>query len=235
MQFHKSRESVGIVIGIITVLSAFLPNIAFVLLLSLLAFGIGREVGKVLGIAEVSYLVPLVLLLSSLRLEFGLFAVFTFGLLIAYLRWSLDVLSKGVLVLAYAGMIPAFLFMVKAQDHWEFLKLVFFAYTVDTASYYAGKLFGKRPLAPRLSPNKTWEGLIGGLLSGVLFFSVVGKPILWAVPPVLIALIGDLFKSFIKRQVGIKDFSHILGEHGGLTDRFDSVIFVGIFWKNALI
>jgi len=235
VQFYKSRESVGILIGILTIFSAFLPNIAFILLLSLLAFGIGREVGKVLGIEEVSYLVPLVLLLSSVRLEFGLFAVFTLGLLMAYLRWSLDVLSKGVLVLAYAGMLPTFLFMVKAQDQWEFLKLVFFAYTVDTASYYAGRLFGKRPLAPKLSPNKTWEGLIGGLLSGVLFFSILGKPILWAVPLVLIALIGDLFKSFIKRQVGMKDFSRILGEHGGLTDRFDSVIFVGIIWKSTLV
>jgi len=235
VQFYKSREVVGILIGIITVLSAFLLNIAFVLLLSLLAFGIGREVGKVLGIAEVSYLVPLVLLLSSVRLEFGLFAVFTLGLLMAYLRWSLDVLAKSVLVLAYAGVLPAFLFMVKAQDQWEFLKLIFFAYIVDTTSYYAGRLFGRRPLAPRLSPNKTWEGLIGGILCGVLFFYIIGKPILWAVPLALIALIGDLFKSFIKRQVGIKDFSRILGEHGGLTDRFDSVIFVGIIWKSTLI
>jgi phosphatidate cytidylyltransferase len=101
---------------------------------------------------------------------------------------------------------------------------------VDTASYYAGKLFGKRPLAVRLSPKKTWEGLAGGMLGGMLFFYFINKPILLAVPFVLIALVGDLFKSFIKRQVGIKDFSNLLGEHGGLVDRFDSVLFVAVFW-----
>jgi phosphatidate cytidylyltransferase len=136
-----------------------------------------------------------------------------------------------VLVLIYAGFLPMFLYMVKSQGSWELIKLVFFAYTVDTASYYAGKLFGKRPLAVRLSPKKTWEGLAGGMLGGALFFYLINKPIPLAVPLVLIALAGDLFKSFIKRQVGIKDFSNLLGEHGGLVDRFDSVLFVAIFWK----
>ena len=134
-------------------------------------------------------------------------------------------------MLIYAGFLPMFLYMVKSQGSWELIKLVFFAYAVDTASYYAGKLFGKRPLAVRLSPKKTWEGLAGGMLGGAFFFYLINKPILLAVPFVLIAIAGDLFKSFIKRQVGIKDFSNLLGEHGGLVDRFDSVLFVAIFWE----
>ncbi|WP_448587300.1 phosphatidate cytidylyltransferase [Thermocrinis sp.] len=235
MQFYKGRETVGIIIGITTLISAFLPDLLFLFLLSLLSFGIGRELGKALNIWEVSYFTPLILLLTSFKPELGIPTVLIFAFLIAYVRWSLDALLKSTLILAYAGVLPAFLFVVKSQSHWELLQLVFFAYTVDTASYYAGRLFGKKPLAPRLSPKKTWEGLIGGGLAGVVFFLIVGKPFLLAIPFVLIALIGDLFKSFIKRQVGIKDFSHILGEHGGLTDRFDSVIFVGIFWKILLI
>jgi len=169
--------------------------------------------------------------LAVLGVELGIAGVLLLAFLFAYLRWSLDCLSKAVLVLIYAGFLPMFLYMVKGQGSWELIKLVFFAYTVDTASYYAGKLFGKRPLAVRLSPKKTWEGLAGGMLGGALFFYFINKPILLAVPFVLIALAGDLFKSFIKRQVGIKDFSNLLGEHGGLVDRFDSVLFVAVFWK----
>ncbi len=234
MQLYK-RETVGIFIGVLTILSAFLPDPLFLILLSILSFGIGRELSRVLNTLEVSYFVPLVLLLSSFRLELGIFAVLIFGFLIAYLRWSLDILLKSILILTYAGLLPVFLFFVKSHSHWELLKLVFFAYTVDTVSYYAGKFFGKKPLAPRLSPKKTWEGLVGGTLAGVLFFLLFDKPVLLAIPFVFIALIGDLFKSFIKRQVGIKDFSHILGEHGGLTDRFDSVLFIGVFWTILLI
>ena len=190
-----------------------------------------RELGKALGVSEISYSAPLVLVLAVLGVELGIAGVLLLAFLFAYLRWSLDCLSKAVLVLIYAGFLPMFLYMVKGQGSWELIKLFFFAYTVDTASYYVGKLFGKRPLAVRLSPKKTWEGLAGGMLGGALFFYLINKPIPLAVPSVLIALAGDLFKSFIKRQVGIKDFSNLLGEHGGLVDRFDSVLFVAIFWK----
>ncbi|WP_038531952.1 phosphatidate cytidylyltransferase [Thermocrinis ruber] len=231
MRFSKGREGVGLLIGVATFLSAFLPNSMFLLFLCLLAFGMARELGKALGASEVSYLAPLVLVLSVFSFELGIAGVLLLAFLFAYLRWSLDCLLKAVFVLIYAGFLPIYLYMVKSQSSWELIKLVFFAYTVDTASYYAGKLFGKRPLAVRLSPKKTWEGLAGGMLGGMLFFYFINKPVLLAVPFVLIALAGDLFKSFIKRQVGIKDFSNLLGEHGGLVDRFDSVLFVAIFWK----
>jgi phosphatidate cytidylyltransferase len=232
VRFSKGREGVGFLIGIATLLSAFLPNFMFLLLLCLLSFGMARELGKALEVSEISYLAPLVLVLAVLGVELGIAGVLLLAFLFAYLRWSLDCLSKAVLVLIYAGFLPMFLYTVKSQGSWELIKLVFFAYTVDTASYYAGKLFGKRPLAVRLSPKKTWEGLAGGMLGGMLFFYfIINKPILFAVPFVLIALAGDLFKSFIKRQVGIKDFSNLLGGHGGLVDRFDSVLFVAMFWK----
>jgi phosphatidate cytidylyltransferase len=232
VRFSKGRESVGILIGIATLLSAFLPNSMFLLLLCLLSFGMARELGKVLGVSEVSYLAPLVLVLSVFSFELGIAGVLLLAFLFAYLRWSLDCLLKAVFVLIYTGFLPIYLYIVKSRSSWELIKLVFFAYTVDTASYYAGKLFGKRPLAVRLSPKKTWEGLAGGMLGGMFFFYfIINKPILFAVPFVLIALAGDLFKSFIKRQIGIKDFSNLLGEHGGLVDRFDSVLFVAVFWN----
>jgi len=231
VRFSKGREGVGLLIGVATFLSAFLPNSMFLLLLCLLAFGMARELGKALGASEVSYLAPLVLVLSVFSFELGIAGVLLLAFLFAYLRWSLDCLLKAVLVLIYAGFLPIYLYMVKTQGSWELIKLVFFAYTVDTASYYAGKLFGKRPLAFRLSPKKTWEGLAGGMLGGMFFFYFINKPILLAVPFVFIALAGDLFKSFIKRQVGTKDFSNLLGEHGGLVDRFDSMLFVAVFWK----
>ena len=67
---------------------------------------------------------------------------------------------------------------------------------------------------------------MGGLAGVITMWVFHGfKGILWSLPLVAIALMGDLFKSFIKRQVGIKDFSNVLGEHGGFTDRFDSLLF----------
>jgi CDP-diglyceride synthetase len=195
VRFSKGREGVGLLIGIATLFSAFLPNSVFLILLCLLAFGMARELGRALEVSEVSYLAPLVLVLAVFSFEIGIAVVLLLAFLFAYLRWSLDCLLKVVLVLIYAGFLPMFLYMVKSQGSWELIKLVFFAYTVDTASYYAGKLFGKRPLAVRLSPKKTWEGLAGGMLGGVLFFYLINKPILLAVPFVLIALAGDLSKA----------------------------------------
>ena len=105
------------------------------------------------------------------------------------------------------------------------LKLILFVWVVDVSAYYVGKKFGRRKLSPRLSPNKTWEGFLGSLFFGSLYSVLFLKTFLFAPVLVVSALLGDLFKSFIKRQVGIKDFSHLLGSHGGFIDRFDSLLF----------
>jgi phosphatidate cytidylyltransferase len=104
----------------------------------------------------------------------------------------------------------------------------------DTCAYGAGRLFGRTPLAPRLSPNKTVEGLVGGLIGGTLGFWFAGLYQDWL--PGLDALamgaciavlapIGDLFESMIKRALGTKDTGRMFGPHGGVLDRLDAVLF----------
>jgi phosphatidate cytidylyltransferase len=110
----------------------------------------------------------------------------------------------------------------------------------DTAQYYGGRLFGRRALAPSISPKKTIEGAISGLLVGGAVLPLLGP---WALPDVdvrLLALagpalvgfgiLGDLFESLIKRSAGVKDSSALIPGHGGVLDRIDSVLFAAPFY-----
>jgi phosphatidate cytidylyltransferase len=104
----------------------------------------------------------------------------------------------------------------------------------DTAAYIGGRLFGRRPLAPSISPNKTWEGLFCGMLIAILAVFIAGLEQTWltqgdalllGVTVAVIGPIGDLFESLIKRDAGIKDAGNVFGAHGGALDRLDAVIF----------
>ena len=117
------------------------------------------------------------------------------------------------------------------------------AWGADTCALFAGMLFGKHKLAPVVSPKKTVEGAVGGVIGGavlVLLAVLVMNALMGLDMPVWAALvlggagavlgeIGDLSFSIIKRQTGIKDYGHIFPGHGGVLDRFDSVLFVAPF------
>ena len=104
----------------------------------------------------------------------------------------------------------------------------------DTAAYFVGRTWGKTKLAPTVSPGKSWEGLAGALVFALLWAVIIlsFNPIVWsqafslsllAVITVLFSVLGDLFESMLKRQVGLKDSGRILPGHGGLLDRIDSL------------
>jgi phosphatidate cytidylyltransferase len=105
----------------------------------------------------------------------------------------------------------------------------------DTSQYYTGRLFGRRPLAPAVSPKKTVEGAVGGLVFGTALFAVVGMwwlpalPILFRVllglTLVALGIAGDLFESMLKRSAGVKDSSALIPGHGGILDRIDALLF----------
>ena len=117
------------------------------------------------------------------------------------------------------------------------------AWGADTCALFSGMLFGKHKLAPVVSPKKTVEGAVGGVVGGavlVLIAAVIMKRTLDLEMPLWSAVvlgavgavlgeIGDLSFSVIKRQTGIKDYGHIFPGHGGVLDRFDSVLFVAPF------
>lgn len=115
------------------------------------------------------------------------------------------------------------------------------AWMSDTGAYFTGVFFGKHKMAPVISPKKTWEGFFGGwivsigltVLYGVIWNAVAGNQvfdllILAIVAAVLapLSVVGDLVASLIKRRTGIKDYGNIMPGHGGVMDRFDSVMFI---------
>jgi phosphatidate cytidylyltransferase len=120
-------------------------------------------------------------------------------------------------------------------------------FATDTAAYAAGRLFGSRRITPRLSPNKTLEGLIGGFVIGTMAFWFAGlyqdwlngtDALIMGACVAALAPVGDLFESMVKRDLGIKDTGSIFGPHGGLLDRLDAVLFtvvVGYYLSVAFV
>ena len=145
----------------------------------------------------------------------------------------------GSIAIGYS--FAGFLRMESSGIHRAYLLLPFIlSFACDTFAYFAGCAFGKHKLAPKVSPKKTIEGSIGGMAGNVvcgLIFAFVmdrwfggsigyGAMALLALACSIVAQVGDLSFSLIKREFGIKDYGRLFLEHGGVLDRFDSVLFV---------
>lgn len=147
-------------------------------------------------------------------------------------------LGRFAVGIAWIGGFLAFLPKLRALDGglaWVFLALVI-PWLGDTGGYFTGRLFGRHQMAPVLSPKKTWEGLLGGLLlttAGVFAVRAVSLPslsvgsaVILGVGLGLFAALGDLAESLLKRAYGVKDSGNFMPGHGGLLDRIDSLLFV---------
>jgi phosphatidate cytidylyltransferase len=135
------------------------------------------------------------------------------------------------------------LVLLREASPWLLLALAALVWVADICAYFAGKRFGRRKLAPRVSPGKTWEGVIGALVGVVVYGAILvavaaGRedslgPLLArgaGVPAVSVmvvlaafSIVGDLFESWMKRGAGLKDSSALLPGHGGLLDRIDAL------------
>lgn len=144
-------------------------------------------------------------------------------------------LGLGVFVQAYVTFIGAFAICLVAEPGGQLWALAFLALVivVDTGAYVSGLTWGAHPMAPRISPKKTWEGFAGAGIAGILVGILLAVLLLdqpWWVGAVfggvilLTATVGDLAESLIKRDIGIKDMSTWLPGHGGVLDRLDSIL-----------
>src|SRR4051794_31476298 len=171
-----------------------------------------------------------------LLLAIGVPVVFFFTLLRPELEnasWAMAVVFMGVL---WIGMAVAHAMLLRKLPHGGGLlvDVLIGTFLGDTGAYFAGRSLGTRKLSPRLSPNKTIEGLIGGIVVGTFAFWAAGLYQNWlsgidalgiggAVG--LAAPVGDLFESLIKRDNAVKDTGRVFGAHGGVLDRLDAVFF----------
>ena len=149
-------------------------------------------------------------------------------------------LLAGTLAVVPAWCALGVIHASEPHGHRWLLLALFLVWAADTGAYFAGrafggKLFGGRRLAPRISPNKTIEGLLGGVLLAVLV-AIVGALLIGAasaqlpaitavaLATVLFSVVGDLFESLLKRHVAVKDSGDLIPGHGGVLDRVDSVL-----------
>jgi len=153
-------------------------------------------------------------------------------IIVIHKGYSLKDISLTLFGIIY---IPFLLFHIGYLGNSKYLYLVFIiAFGTDTFAYIAGNLFGKNKLCPTISPNKTVEGFIGGIIGSVvlvilysLYLNIrpLWSMVILSILTSIISQLGDLAASKIKRITKIKDFGNIMPGHGGVLDRFDSIIF----------
>jgi len=162
-----------------------------------------------------------------------------FGLTLASPRPSVGGMAITLLGIIWIGLALAHAVLLRRLPHGEAIVIDVLVGTFlgDTGAYLGGRMFGRRPLAPSISPNKTVEGLAIGMLCAVLGVWIAGRYQEWlpgthalvlGVGVAVVAPIGDLFESFIKREADTKDSGGLFGAHGGALDRLDAVLFTAV-------
>lgn len=218
-----------------------------VALLTLLALWEFMQIGKQMGIRTWSKLATLVSVVWLISLSIGgaewMLAILVLWLLIGlgrlaltYPSTSLSEASFNLLAVLYSVVLLSHLYLLRQLPNgmeWTFLT-IFLVWSTDTGAYLIGRQFGSHLLAPKVSPKKTEEGALGGLLFSIavalVFWRIVGGApwityIIFGVIIGISAQIGDLFESALKRSAGVKDSGKLIPGHGGILDRFDSLIF----------
>jgi phosphatidate cytidylyltransferase len=162
-----------------------------------------------------------------------------FGLTLAQPRPSVAGIAVTLLGIYWIGFALAHAVMLRGLPHGAgiVLDVLIGTFLGDTGAYLGGRTFGRRPLAPEISPSKTVEGLAIGMLCAVLGVWMAGRYQEWlpgthalvlGLGVALLAPVGDLFESFVKREAGTKDSGGLFGPHGGALDRLDAVLFSAV-------
>jgi phosphatidate cytidylyltransferase len=252
-----TRVLSGAILGLFAVAVVwFAPPFVFLAVaesLLLLAFLEYRTLARTTGLpvpaipSAVAAMLTCAALVPSVRVPLDVVLISAFVALgaLTLTEWSDGDRGSNALGLAAASMFPslylglplgAMIAVREGRGRDVLLLLMLTVVVSDTAQYYSGRAFGRRPLAPAISPKKTVEGALGGLLFGSMTFAVAGAWVLPAVPAalraalgvmvVVLGIAGDLFESMLKRSADVKDSSGLIPGHGGVLDRIDALLFV---------
>jgi phosphatidate cytidylyltransferase len=154
-------------------------------------------------------------------------ATTSFGVTLLGVAW----VGAGIGCLLLVRDIPEFGF-------WAVMTILFTVFAADTGAFFVGRTFGRHRMAPAISPAKSWEGFVGGVVAavGVAFvilyrdrdeFLTIPESLILGLVIALAAVLGDLFESAVKRDLDVKDSGRVLGGHGGMLDRLDSLLWAG--------
>jgi phosphatidate cytidylyltransferase len=227
------------------VVAAFLLGVGVYELTSAMRFA-GRDVPRIPSVAVAIAIVPAAFLLGQVAALFtllgGIVLISVWRLVeVAVARQKPPAgnvardLTNGLFVQAYISLLGACVVLLSAQPDGNLwvIGFILVVVAVDTGAYATGLNLGKHPMAPRISPKKTWEGFAGSVAASIVVGILVALFMLglpWWTGVLLGVLIsgsatlGDLTESMIKRDLGIKDISSFLPGHGGLLDRIDSIL-----------
>lgn len=263
----KVRLLSGIVLILLAFAFLFLgglPLLGILVVISTIGY---IEYSKVCGIDETAlslfskiYIIILYIIEYNFNIKFVLPAIllcflFHIGAFVfSYPRYDLMDVSKSLFGCLYIPTMISFIFLTRMQFHGLFIVWLIFisSWGCDTCAYCVGMLFGKHKMSPVLSPKKSIEGAVGGVVGTVLLtflFLYIFKDkmniemskiyLLSGLSAVgaFISMVGDLTASAIKRNFGIKDYGNLIPGHGGIMDRFDSVIVTApiIYYLGLLI
>lgn len=243
--------AIAVGLGLFTtlIISLFVDLRFFTILVAFAAVLATRELSQtlVVGLSQrmiflLQILAPIIVVGASLGGVPGLISTFlTCVILILSVRLLdgeeayVHHVTRSIFALVYVPVLASFAVLISLQSDgaWKVLALVLLTAATDVGGYVAGALFGKSPMAPKISPNKTWEGFAGALVLqlaiGVLLWLFVFEQSWWEGAIVgfimmLSATFGDLIESMIKRDLGVKDMGSVLPGHGGVMDRLDSLV-----------
>ena len=244
----KTRIITGLILLAVILPCVILGGIAFKVLIGIVA---GIAVFEMLSICNRPrahfYLYPIVGLFVFYSLFFNQSLLISSEIMILYMiiLMACSMFDEGInfLRLSYyftAGVLIAvglhMLYQLRTTYGFDYILILALAtFGTDTGAYFTGMCFGKHKLNPRLSPKKTIEGSIGGIILGTVLSGLYGAyiqidmPLVWFVficfVLTITSQIGDLTFSSMKRIFEVKDFSQLLPGHGGILDRFDSILF----------
>jgi phosphatidate cytidylyltransferase len=191
--------------------------------LALLGLQLGGLPWMVAGILATLFFSFVLYGLSDIRTS----ATTTFGVTLLGVVW----VGAGIGLLLLVRDIPE-------HGFWAVIAVIFTVFAADTAAFFVGRTIGRRRMAPAISPAKTWEGFLAGVLvaMGTAFlilyqdrddFLTIPETLLFGAVVALTSVFGDLFESAIKRDLGVKDSGRLLGGHGGMLDRVDALLWAG--------
>lgn len=268
----KQRIITGLILIAIVIASVlYLPAKAFAIFSAVVVLGLGGwEWARLTGLNEITQQILFIVALALFALAIYLshstigLALSVAGVLvwvgILYLlktyhhgillyqnnRWLLRGMAFPVLLIAWSSVI-----ILQAESPQLLLYLILLIAAADTSAYFSGKRFGANKLAPKLSPGKTFEGMLGAILGtaiwailAAVYFSTIYLALSWgdwvffvllSMVTALLSIAGDLFESLIKREANQKDSGTILPGHGGILDRIDSLLAAAPFFTAGVI